>query len=252
MRVISRITISKVKENIFGQMEGNTKGNGMKCNVVTAATVGETYDNQSFINFWTWGNNIAGDEITKKTVSEINAILPLGFRAESDLKEGDWGIDNKYYQVLFLICAVIYCICSALFENLKQPVYIICMLPISFIGIFLIFSFSDFYFDQGGFACFIMLSGLVTNSSILLVNEFNSLKHSGLENNRAIIRAIANRGRTISLITTATCCSIIPFLFEGQKEVFWFSFSLGTLGGLIFSFFAVFFVLPTLLWKKYF
>ena len=28
MRVISRITISKVKENIFGQMEGNTKGNG--------------------------------------------------------------------------------------------------------------------------------------------------------------------------------------------------------------------------------
>jgi multidrug efflux pump subunit AcrB len=198
------------------------------------------------------GSQIIGDEITKKTVNEINAILPLGFRAESDLKEGDWGIDNKYYQVLFLICAVIYCICSALFENLKQPVYIICMLPISFIGIFLIFSFSDFYFDQGGFACFIMLSGLVTNSSILLVNEFNSLKHSGIENNRAIIRAIANRGRTISLITAATCCSIIPFLFEGQKEVFWFSFSLGTLGGLIFSFFAVFFVLPTLLWKKYF
>jgi hypothetical protein len=52
----------------------------MKCDVVTGATVGKTYDNQSFINFWTWGNNIAGaKEVVRISQQEnvgIGSTLP--------------------------------------------------------------------------------------------------------------------------------------------------------------------------------
>jgi len=143
-------------------------------------------------------------------------------------------------------------ICSILFENLKEPFFIISMIPISFIGLFLVFSLGDYYFDQGGYAAFVMLGGLVSNAAIFIVNDFNNLrkKKQAFLYNRLLIKATANRGRTILLTTISTCCGLIPFLVEGQNEVFWFALAVGTIGGLLFSLFAVFVVLPVLLWKK--
>ena len=72
------------KRDVFsiGRFDGSTSEfTGMKCNVVTASTVGETYDNQSFINFWTWGNNIAGARevmrISQRGRVGIGSTLPV-------------------------------------------------------------------------------------------------------------------------------------------------------------------------------
>jgi len=118
--------------------------------------------------------------------------------------------------------------------------------------LFLIFKFGNFYFDQGGYAAFIMLGGLVTNAAILIVNDFNNLKKykPDLLHNRILVRSVLNRSRTVLFTTIANCCGLIPFLVEGQKEVFWFSLAAGTVGGLLFSLFAVFIALPAMLWKK--
>jgi multidrug efflux pump subunit AcrB len=139
-----------------------------------------------------------------------------------------------------------------LFENLKEPFFIISMIPLSFIGLFLTFAWGGFYFDQGGYAAFVMLGGLVTNAAIFIVNDFNNLrkKKPAALYNRLLIKAAANRARTIFLTTISACCGLIPFLIEGQNEVFWFSLAAGTIGGLLFSLCAVFVVLPVLLWKK--
>jgi hypothetical protein len=70
---------------------------------------------------------------------------------------------------------------------LLKPLAVISLIPLSFIGVFLTFYLFGFNFDQGGFASFILLSGLV------------------------------------------------PFVWGGQNEVFWFAFATGAMGGLIFS-----------------
>jgi hypothetical protein len=64
----------------IGRYDGSTSEfTGMKCNVVTGSSVGETYDNQSFINFWTWGNNIAG----AREVMRINQRGNVGIQTST-------------------------------------------------------------------------------------------------------------------------------------------------------------------------
>lgn len=194
-----------------------------------------------------------GNKYLSKALKEMNREMPIGYTAEQQGVSQDRGASEARYILLIatLIVAIFY-ICSVLFENLKEPFCIISMIPISFIGLFLIFKFGNFYFDQGGYAAFIMLGGLVTNAAILIVNDFNNLKKykPDLLHNRILVRSVLNRSRTVLFTTIANCCGLIPFLVEGQKEVFWFSLAAGTVGGLLFSLFAVFIALPAMLWKK--
>jgi hypothetical protein len=42
---------------------------------------------------------------------------------------------------------------------------------------------------------------------------------------------------------------LVPFLIEGQNEIFWFSLAIGTIGGLVFSLVGVFWIIPVLMWR---
>jgi multidrug efflux pump subunit AcrB len=121
---------------------------------------------------------------------------------------------------------------------------------VSFIGLFLTFYVFDFPFDQGGYASFILLGGLVVNAGIFIINDLKTYSKKYRSHNQALVRAIGNRSRTIILTTISTICGLIPFLIDGPEEVFWFSLSAGTIGGLVFSMFAIFVVLPVLLFDN--
>jgi len=51
----------------------------------------------------------------------------------------------------------------------------------------------------------------------------------------------------ILLTIVSTIIGLIPFVWGGQKEVFWFSFAVGSIGGLLFSIIGIFIYLPLLL-----
>ena len=123
------------------------------------------------------------------------------------------------------------------------------MVPLSFIGLFLTFAVFDFYFDQGGYAAFILLGGLTVNAAIFIVYDLNNLKNGSY--NRKVVKAVLGKSKPIFLTIASTCFGLTPFLLEGQNEVFWFSLAAGTIGGLIFSLVAVFFVLPVWLMKRH-
>lgn len=48
----------------------------------------------------------------------------------------------------------------------------------------------------------------------------------------------------------STIFGLIPFVWNGQNEAFWFSFAAGSIGGLVFSFIGIFFYLPLFILKK--
>jgi multidrug efflux pump subunit AcrB len=192
-----------------------------------------------------------GNKYLIKTLDEMKEEMPLGYTAKKETAFGWWGSDNTQTKLIILLLLLIFFYCSVLFESLRQPFFIITMIPLSFIGLFLVFGFGQFYFDQGGYAAFIMLGGLVASASIYIINDLNNLRRQKRQDyNRLITRAAFNRSRTILITTISTSCGLIPFLMDGEDEVFWFSFALGTLGGLLFSLIAIFFVLPVLLYRK--
>ncbi|HNR07586.1 MAG TPA: efflux RND transporter permease subunit [Saprospiraceae bacterium] len=197
------------------------------------------------------GSEYFGSKYLDQVLVEMKSLLPPGY--EASRKRGRWGYGSqaKPYGILLLIILANFFICALLFEHLVLPFYIILMIPVSFTGLFLTFAWGDFYFDQGGYAAFVMLTGLVVNAAIFIVHDYQQAvkQNPGLPGNSLLILVIANRSRTILLTTIAAASSLLPFIWEGQNEVFWFSLAVGVLGGLSFSMFAVFIALPVLIWN---
>lgn len=189
-----------------------------------------------------------GNEYLDEVLDEMKQIMPIGYTAEKRTWSFSYEKAKRQYSLLAFLIVGIFMICAVLFENLKQPVYIIAIIPISFIGLFLIFSLFDFYFDQGGYAAFVMLGGLAVNAGIFIVNDLNNRTTGAY--NRNVLKSVAGKAIPILLTILSTCFGLIPFIMEGQNEIFWFSLAIGTIGGLVFSMLGVFWALPVFLWKK--
>ena len=63
-----------------------------------------------------------------------------------------------------------------IFFIMLQPLAIIFVIPVSYIGVFLTFYWFRLNFDQGGFASFVLLCGITVNASIYILNEYNAIR----------------------------------------------------------------------------
>ena len=186
-----------------------------------------------------------------------NEILPIGYKAERS--EWGWFNTNKeqYAWLILLVIAIIYIILVMTFESFRYPFAVIFMIPISFIGVFLVFGLSDLSFDQGGFAALVMLSGIVVNAGIYLISTYQELLSEQKLPDKNLrlrislyVKAYLRKIVPISLTVLSTIFSLIPFLIDSPEEVFWFDFAVGTIIGLIFSIIALLLFLPVFSIRK--
>lgn len=188
---------------------------------------------------------------TERQVERLKAELPVGYSVRDNRGGGWWGDDGGTpYWLLGLVILIIYFICSMLFESLRQPLVIIVMIPISFIGVFLTFYLFGLKFDQGGFASFVLLSGLVVNAGIYLINDYNIFRRGRIRGGLwTYLRAYNRKIVPILLTVLSTVLGLVPFVVI-SREPFWFSFAAGAMGGMIFSVVAILFFLPVFLPMK--
>jgi multidrug efflux pump subunit AcrB len=195
-----------------------------------------------------------GRKVLENNIEGFQKELPIGYTIKSDNNQGwGWGKEeNKQYWLLGIVFVIIYFCSSILFNSLRQPFHIIFIVPLSFIGIFLTFYWFKLNFDQGGFAAFILLSGLTVNANIYIINEYNNiLKTRKISPLQAYIKAWNAKIRPLFLTIVSTILGFIPFLV-GYKESFWFPLAAGTIGGLVVSFIVVFLILPLFMTAKSF
>lgn len=187
--------------------------------------------------------------VRERQIQELNGILPIGFHAKEPGFRGWNKKDKKQYYLLLLVVGIIFFICAILLESLLQPLAIIALIPFSFIGLFLTFYLFDLNFDQGGFAAFILLCGLSVNAGLFIVNDYNNYRKEKGEKFRlnAYLKAFNHKIMPIMLTIVSTVIGLIPFIWGGQKEAFWFAFAAGSIGGLLFSMVAILIYLPLLI-----
>lgn len=199
------------------------------------------------------GASEQGNKLLKKDLEEFNELLPMGYKAEAESNNWSWGGGaNKQYRLLLIVIAIIFFITSILFNSLKQPLAIIFVIPISYIGVFLTFYWFKLNFDQGGFASFILLCGITVNASIYILNEYNAIRKRFpcLSSLRAYVKAWNTKVIPIFLTVVSTILGFIPFMVGAEKEGFWFPLAAGTIGGLVMSVIGVFIFLPVLTLNK--
>lgn len=203
-----------------------------------------------YVNYNFKGPGPLSKMVQDRHIDELNAKLPLGYRASSPEYWYMWNVkEKKQYFLLGIILLIIWFVCSVLFESLLKPLAVIAAIPISYVGVFLTFYLFKFNFDQGGFASFILLSGLVVNAAIYIINDFNNLvvRHGKQPVVRTYLKAFNQKIVAIMLTILSTVLGLVPFVWGGQREVFWFAFASGAMGGLIFSLVAILVFLPLFL-----
>ncbi|MEA4918092.1 efflux RND transporter permease subunit [Proteiniphilum sp.] len=199
------------------------------------------------------GSGTQGKKILERELANFNKKLPMGYTAESENVSWGWGKkDNKQYRLIGLLIIIIFFTTSILFNSLKQPLAVIFIIPVSFIGIFLTFYLFKLNFDQGGFASFILLAGITINAAIYILNEYNLIRKRkpGLSPLRTYLKAWNAKIVPIFLTVISTILGFIPFMVGTQKESFWFPLAAGTIGGLMMSFIGIFIFLPLMTVKR--
>ncbi len=236
------IDVDTVKSRLtdVGSIDKRRTGN----NIVRTNQSYELYVGFNFI-----GPYELADRLTQKTVKMLETeVLPMGYKAVKVNSSWSRSEQKTQFKLLLMIVVLIFGICAVLFESLTKPLVIIMMIPVGFIGLFLSFSMFGVSFNQGGFAAMVMLAGLVVNAGIYIITEYDNIRStSRMEGAKVYLKAY-NRKIVPTLLTIlSTVLGLVPFLFDGRDNAFWFAFAVGVIGGMAFSILALVLYLPVFL-----
>jgi hydrophobic/amphiphilic exporter-1 (mainly G- bacteria), HAE1 family len=188
------------------------------------------------------GANILRGRALNEITQKVNAAL-AGVRFPEDVGFTFGGQVEQNRQMfsamgLSLALAVIfvYMVLASQFGSFVQPFIIMLALPLSIIGAVLGLLLANKLFDMVAFIGLIMLMGLVTKNSILLVDYTNVLRKRGIKRFEAILEAGSTRLRPILMTTMAMILGMIPVAAGfGTSSSFRAPIGYTIIGGLISS-----------------
>ena len=172
--------------------------------------------------------------------------LPPGLKREYAGQSLEFKSSSSSLYLMFLLAVVfIYLVLSAQFESFVHPFTILLSVPLAVFGALaalLLFHQSLNIYSQIGL---IMLIGLVTKNSILIVEFSNQLRARGQSAVNAVIEAATIRLRPILMTSFATIFGVLPIAIglgagsESRRPL-----GLAVVGGLFFSTFLTLVLVP--------
>ncbi|MBW2267189.1 MAG: efflux RND transporter permease subunit [Deltaproteobacteria bacterium] len=154
------------------------------------------------------------DEAVKRGIAIADEVLPphlelhLRGDAEDSAEAG-----RQFGLMLVLAVLVIYMVLAAQFESFTQPLIVMLALPFSMTGALgglLVMGMSLNLFSMIGI---VLLIGLVTKNSILLVDYANQLREQGATAEEAIRRAAPVRMRPVLMTALSMIFGVLPAAF---------------------------------------
>ncbi len=148
---------------------------------------------------------------------------------------------------LMLILALIfmYLIMVAQFQSLLSPFIIMFTIPLAFTGGLLGLYVSGSEVSVIALIGFVMLSGIIVNNGIVLVDYINQLRISGMEKREAIITAGRTRIRPVLMTALTTILALSTMAFSDDMGADMSKpMSVVTIGGLIYGTLLTLIVIP--------
>ncbi|MGE0090162.1 MAG: efflux RND transporter permease subunit [Bacteroidales bacterium] len=164
-----------------------------------------------------------------------------------------WGADIKTQNesfgalgsVLIISFILIYLIMVALYDNYIYPLVALFAIPVSAIGAFLALNLSLNHLTLFAQLGLIMLMGLVTKNSILIVDFTNQLKKQGKHFKEALIIAGKERMRPILMTTLSMAIGMLPIaLAKGTAAEWKNGLAWVIIGGLLSSLILTVYLVP--------
>ncbi|MDD4687234.1 MAG: efflux RND transporter permease subunit [Candidatus Cloacimonetes bacterium] len=197
--------------------------------------------------------NLSGRNLSA-VIRDIQEVLsgipiPIGFSVEivGDYKEQQESFRELLIGII-LALVLIYMVMASQFESVRDPFIVMFAVPFAVIGVSLILFLTKTTFNIQSYIGIIMLSGIVVNNAILLVNTTNQLRdREGMKLREAIEEAGRRRLRPILMTALSTILGLLPMaigLGEGSETQA--PLARAVVGGLLSSTLITLIVIPVL------
>ncbi len=171
-------------------------------------------------------------------------------------KEKTWQVDfsGQYFEnrenlkelgiILLVATALLYLILTIEFESLRQPLIVLCTLPLGFTGSLLGVWLGGASLNVMSAIGLVVMLGIIDNEAILKIDTINRLRKEGMSFDEAISKAGEICFKPVLMTSLTNILALVPFLFDtGIGGDLQRPFVLAIIGGLSFgTFTSLFFV----------
>jgi HAE1 family hydrophobic/amphiphilic exporter-1 len=187
----------------------------------------------------------------EQRIQEILAteyILPEGITLSYD---GAAGQVNEtaatFLMIIALAILLVFGTMAGVYESFKMPFINICTIPLMLIGVVAIYFITGQAMSMFTMIGFVMLTGIVINNGIILVDYTNLLVGRGAGVREACIEAGQSRLQPVLITALTTMLGLVPMaFFPGKSAGFIQPIGLTVIGGLLSSTFITMFFIPVL------
>jgi len=191
---------------------------------------------------------VAMGGVLQQVMDIANATLPRGEGYRMTLSGESESYFESGYSLLFayvLAIVIIYLVLAAQFESFLHPITILVAVGLSFTGALLGLWVTGGTLNLFSEIGLVMLVGLVTKNSILIVEFANQLRDSGVELVDATFEAARTRFRPILMTAMSTIVGILPIaLGGGAGGEARAPLGIAVVGGMLFSTVLTVFIVP--------
>jgi HAE1 family hydrophobic/amphiphilic exporter-1 len=190
--------------------------------------------------------NILSEKVRNLVISEIPYEDDVVISFEGDTAEM---VKMMINFVLILVVAffLVFGIMASLFESFRDPFIIIFTIPLSMIGVVMIYLITGTIFNILTAVGLLVLLGVIVNNGIILVDYTNLLRKRGYPLIDACVEAAGNRLRPILMTTLTTILGLLPMaFFPGEGSELVAPIGKTVMGGLSFGTLMTLFLMPTI------
>src|SRR5210317_122264 len=231
-KLVSIVSLVDLKEE--GTAEALSRYNRQRA-VTISANIEENYSLADAIKY------------LENIMEEVAPTNQITWKGESEeLKE----TSNEIFIIFALALLTAYLVMAATFNSFIHPFIIILTVPLAIFGglVFILFLNSSInIFSQ---IALVILIGVSTKNSILIVDYANQIRTTGKEIEDAVIEACKLRIRPIIMTSISTMIAMIPLVIgnigPGAGEASRLAVGSTILGGMIISTFFTLYVTPTM------
>ncbi len=191
-----------------------------------------------------------GYNVTLVTSDAVNAVAKLSLPSDvtyefSGENETTMEAVEQLGLMLLLGILLVYFIMVAQFQSLKSPFIVMFTIPLAFTGGFIALLLCGMDVSVVSLIGFVMLTGIIVNNGIVLVDYINQLRADGMERRAAIEEAGVTRLRPILMTSLTTILGlIIMALGRDAGTALMQPVAIVCIGGLLYATLMTLFVVP--------
>ncbi|MFY0697351.1 MAG: efflux RND transporter permease subunit [Balneola sp.] len=182
----------------------------------------------------------------RTTLDEVE--WPDGYRYALAGSAEEQAESFNFLLIAFAIAGILtYMVMASQFESLIEPFIIIFTIPLALSGVLIILGITGTAISVTSMVGLILLSGIVVNNGIVMIDYIKILQARGIDRHKAIVQGATRRLRPILMTALTTILSMVPLALElGSGSETWSPMARTVIGGLTMSTILMLFVVPSI------